>query len=190
MAEIKVRIVGKSPLLLHNGQLADPTHRISLEMKKITSKRNKTIDDHIELGRLNFIGSFYLDENNHPCVPSEVMFACIKSGAKNSRNGTKIEAGAFIKEFTIPIQYEGPKNIDALWENDKFVSRLMVRVQKARTVRIRPKFDKWSLTFTIEHMPDVIDYSDIVKALEDAGTLKGLCDNRPRYGRFNVEILA
>lgn len=189
MAEIKVRITGKSPLLLHNGQLADPTNKIALEMKKITGKKKKTIDDHIELGRLGFIGGFYLDENKHPCIPGDVMFACLKEGAKNSKNGKKIEASAFIKEFVIPIQYDGPKDIDLLWQDEKFVSRLMVKIQQSRTVRTRPKFDEWVLEFTIEYMPDVIDYSDIVRALEDAGTLKGLCDHRPRYGRFDVEVL-
>lgn len=186
MAEMKVRIVGKSPLLLHNGHLADPTNKIVQETKKVSSKKNKTIDDHIELGRLGFIGGFYLDESQQPCIPMEVMFACLKSGAKVSKNGKKIEAGAFIKEFTIPIQYEGPKSVDALWEDDRFVSKLMVKVQQSRVTRVRPKFNNWALEFTVEYMPDVIDGSEIVEALKNAGTLKGLCDNRPRYGRFDV----
>lgn len=190
MEELKVRITGKAPLLLHNGRLADPTDEVAREMKKITSKRSKTDDDHLELSRLEFIGGMYTDENNEPCIPGEVLESCLKSGAKVAKNGKKIAAGAIVSEYTVPLQYSGPRDIDSLWADKRFVHRSGVKVGQARVIRTRPKFDKWACEFTVEYQPEVIDREDIVRAIEDAGNLKGLCDYRPRHGRFNVEVLS
>lgn len=189
MSELKVRITGKSPLLLHNGQLADPTNDVVREMKKITSKRNKTDEDHLELNRLEFLGSLYLDAEGHVVIPGEVMESCIKSGAKVSKNGKKVEAGAFVSEYAIPLEYNGPKNPDGLWADKRYVYKAGVKVGTARVIRTRPKFDQWACEFTIEYQSDVLNRDEIIKALEDAGNLKGLCDYRPRHGRFNVEVL-
>lgn len=190
MAELKVRITGKAPLLLHNGRLADPTDEVAREMKKITSKRTKTDDDHLELSRLEFMGGLYTDENNEPCIPGEVLESCLKSGAKVAKNGKKIAAGALIPEYTVPLQYSGPRDVDSLWADKRFVHRSGVKVGQARVIRTRPKFDQWACEFTIEYQPEVIDREEVVRAIEDAGNLKGLCDYRPRHGRFNVEVLS
>ena len=191
MSELKVRITGKAPLLLHNGRLADPTDEVVREMKKITAKgKNKTDEDLIELSRLEFLGGMYTDEDGEPCIPGEVLESCLKSGARVAKNGKKIEAGAFVSEYTVPLQYSGPRDVDSLWADKRFVHRAGVKVGQARVIRTRPKFDKWSCEFTVEYQPEVIDREDIVRALEDAGNLKGLCDYRPRHGRFNVEVLS
>jgi hypothetical protein len=190
MAELKVRITGKAPLLLHNGRLADPTDEVAREMKKITAKRTKTDEDHLELSRLEFTGGLYTDENGEPCIPGEVLESCLKSGAKVAKNGKKIEAGAFVSEYNVPLQYPGPRDADALWADKRFVHRSGVKVGQARVMRTRPKFDKWACEFTVEYQPEVINREEVVRALEDAGNLKGLCDYRPRHGRFNVEVLS
>jgi hypothetical protein len=189
MSELKVRITGKSPILLHNGRLADPTDDIVREMKKITSKRSKTDEDHLELSRLEFLGSLYLDENGRVVIPGEVLESCIKSGAKVARNGKKIEAGAFVNEIKVPLEYEGPKTVDGLWADKRFVHKAGVKVGTARVIRTRPVFEKWACEFTVEYNPEVINRDEVLRALEDAGTLKGLCDYRPRHGRFYVEVL-
>ena len=191
MATLNVRITGKSPLLLHNGRLADPTDEVVREMKKITAKgKNKTDEDLIELSRLEFKGGMYFDENEEPCIPGEVLESCLKSGARVAKNGKKIEAGAFVSEQTVPLQYSGPRDIKSLWADKRFVHRAGVKVGQARVIRTRPKFDQWACEFTVEYQPEVIDREDIVRAMEDAGNLKGLCDYRPRHGRFNVEVLS
>jgi hypothetical protein len=190
MYELKVRITGKSPLLLHNGRLADPTDEIVGEMKKITAKgKSKTSEDLLELSRLEFMGGLYTDESGEPCIPGEVLESCLKSGARVAKNGKKIEAGAFVAEQTVPLQYQGPRDVAGLWADKSFVHRSGVKVGQARVIRTRPKFAKWACEFTIEYQPEVIDREDIVRALEDAGNLKGLCDYRPRYGRFVVEVV-
>jgi hypothetical protein len=190
MSEIKFKITGKSPLLMHNGRLADPLDEVTREMKKVTSKRNKTDEDHDELGRLEFIGGLYTDDSGAPCIPGVVMESCIRSGAKVAKNGKKVEAGSFVTDFTIPLQYNGPKDVDGLWADKRFVYRAGVKVGQARIIRTRPKFDQWSCEFTVEFNTEVIDHDELVRAVTDAGNLKGLCDYRPRHGRFETEVVS
>jgi hypothetical protein len=187
---VSFRITGKSPLLLHNGQLADPTNKVVSEMKKITSKRQKTDEDHQELARLEFLGSLYLDSDGAPCIPGLVMESCLKSGAKVAKNGKKLEAGVFIVEENIPIQYNGPKNADALWEDGGFIFRAGVKVGQARVIRTRPKFSEWACEFSVEFDSEIIDREEVIRAVVDAGNIKGLCDYRPRHGRFETEVVA
>ena len=57
------RICGLKPLLLHNGQLADPCNPITRASKEITAKRaKKTERDNELLGELEWIGGLYLAE--------------------------------------------------------------------------------------------------------------------------------
>ena len=189
MAEIKFRLTGKSPLLMHNGRLADPLDVATREIKKVTSKRKKTDDDHVELSRLEFLGSLYTDESGPPCIPGDVMAACIKSGAKEAKNGTKFDKGVFITDYAIPLQFDGPKNVDALWADKRFVHRAGVKVGQARVIRTRPKFDQWACEFSLEFNPEVLDHDEVVQGVTDAGNLKGLCDYRPRHGRFETEVI-
>ena len=64
------RIEGVDPILMHNGQLANPRNSYAKSMKAISSKRNKTGDDFDELARLEFCGGLYMtDGNGKPCVP-------------------------------------------------------------------------------------------------------------------------
>lgn len=63
-----------------------------------------------------------------------------------------------------------------------------VRVQNARILRARPRFDKWALEFKIINLDPGILQRDMVKRiLIDAGNFYGLGDYRPEFGRFRVE---
>jgi len=56
-------------------------------------------------------------------------------------------------------------------------------------MRCRPNFPPpWKLTFTLEY--DDMNEEDILAVCIDAGKKAGLCEMRPRYGRFAVEIVA
>ena len=53
--ETTITIRGIAPLLMHNGQLANPLNPLAKEMKKVTSVRTKTDEHHLELQRLEFL---------------------------------------------------------------------------------------------------------------------------------------
>lgn len=183
---LEVTIRSTSPMLMHNGQLADPTNEISKAMRQITSKRVKTEEDLERLKELEFLGGLYIDEDGEPCIPGDVLEATLRAGATVKRNGRKIAAGAFVENVSAKLEYEGPKTPEEMWKNPNFSHTQGVRVGQNRVMRTRPRFNQWQTTFNIQFVPDAINKQEIVDAIEDAGLLKGIGDYRPRFGRFEV----
>lgn len=56
-----------------------------------------------------------------------------------------------------------------------------------RVMRTRPIFRSWSCAVDIDFLPDQINQRDIVEFVEVAGRIIGLCDWRPKFGRFEIE---
>lgn len=182
---IEFEISGVAPLLVHNGHLANPTAPIVRAIKEISSKRNKTDEDLMELARLEFHGGFYLDENGQPIIPGEMIEAMLVEAAKKNRLGKAFKAG-IISDGNWPIIYDGPKDVDAMWADGSFAFQKMVVVSRAKILRTRPIFNTWSLKFTVHFLPDVVNESQVRQAMEIAGQIIGLGTWRPRYGRFTV----
>lgn len=144
--------------------------------------------DYEEMGRLEFLGSLYLNEDNEPCIPSYVFEACLigRGGAARKEKMGKEAAAALWVVEDAPLIYDGPKNPDEMWKNKKFVSRSLVRVGQARVTRTRPIFKEWKAEFAVEFNPELLNEESVRRWIEVAGEQVGLCDWRPRFGRFEV----
>lgn len=79
---LKFRCVGFAPLLMHNGAMANPLNPRVKEMKAITSLRKKTDENHLELQRLEFAASLYLDAKGRVIIPSSNIEGTLVEGAK------------------------------------------------------------------------------------------------------------
>jgi hypothetical protein len=53
-------------------------------------------------------------------------------------------------------------------------------------MRYRPIFLNWAAEMTVMVNTDVLDVAEARKVLDDAGALIGVCEYRPRFGRFEV----
>lgn len=176
------QLTGQAPLISHNGQLADPTNKWSKAIKQISSKRNKTDADYEELARLEFFGSLYLDPNG-PVIPASNIEACLINAAKKRTEGNKAKAGMYIAAHA-SLLYNGPRTAENLWADDVFRFSAGVVVQRARVMRMRPKFDQWQATVEVNYDDEQVDLSALDTWVEIAGSQIGLGDWRPRYGRF------
>lgn len=88
------------------------------------------------------------------------------------------------------LNYSGPKDKDKIYADPRFTLRKGVAVQKARIIRIRPMIPTgWSLTFEVEFDDTIVNPKSLLKAMTDAGSLVGIGDWRPKFGRFLVEEL-
>ncbi len=184
--QIQFHIRGVVPLIIHNGQLADPLNPIVKEIKKVTKKKTKTDEDHEEIARLEWTGSFYLDEKDAPCIPGEVIEGFLIASAKKSKQGPVAKSGV-LSEGNWSIIYDGPKDIAKMWKlGNKFRYAAIVKVGQSRVVRTRPIFREWELKFTVDYLPNVVDKEDIIKWVTDGSVIVGLCERRPKFGRFNV----
>ena len=189
MENLSLRLTSKGPgFLMHNVQLADPLNEFVKRIAEVSKKRGKTESDHMELGRLEFLGSLYLGADG-PVIPAQMITACLRNAAKRRKLGTLFGRSVFAVEHAY-LEYDGPRTPKELWEDSRFSHRASVVVQTSRCVRTRPLFVAWSATVKIGYIPEEIDRDVIVQVARDAGEYVGIGDWRPAkagpYGRFNV----
>jgi hypothetical protein len=193
MKTMKATWTGIRPLLMHNGLLADPTNPYVISIKKITAKKNKKTDaDNHEIGRLEWLGSLYLGEDGKSLViPSDNIERCIQEGARKSRLGKDAQAAVFCSEVEVPIQHDSIRGRvpETLFDDPRFVLRKGVKITTNRVIRVRPIIPTgWAVSFTLEYDETIINQRNLEQAMRDAGSLIGLGDWRPKFGRFTVEV--
>jgi hypothetical protein len=190
LQQLKIKWTGVSPLILHNGQTSDPLNPFAKAMKEVSAKRKKTDDDYRRMAEIEYRAGLYYSDDHGVVMPADCIASCLVGGAKISKLGRQFTSSVFIVEPEVPIKYSGPKDPEELFADKRFVLTKAVRVQNAKVMRTRPIFREWSLSFTLEFDPEVLNKREIVEASEGAGHRVGLCDWRPRYGRFNSEVLS
>jgi hypothetical protein len=184
---INLKFIGVSPLLMHNGRLADPLDASTMQLAAVTGKRKKTRADHERIAQLEWYGALWLD-GLRPCLPCEAVEAAFADGAKTRNKGPTARSGLVVNAPAM-LHYEGPDNLEDLWADETFRLRSGVRVRNARTMRTRPRFPGWSANVTASYLPTLLDRAEVLEFFRIAGSL-GIGDWRPRYGKFIVEELA
>ncbi len=185
MQELKLKMTGVSPLILHNGQMADPQNEWAKELKAISGKRHKVDADLDEMSRIEYFAGLYMTDNG-PCLTDLCIEACIIAGAKKFKRGPDAKAGIFADGHA-DLVYDGPRSPEGLFEDKSFVLRVPVKVGQSKVVRTRPIFRSWSCVSNITYDEDVIDENEIIQFAEKAGHVCGIGDWRPKHGRFSVE---
>lgn len=181
----RARIIGTAPLVMHSGRLADPLSEPSKELRRIAKKKAKTEADHEYMAKVEWAGGLWLWKGA-PCIPGEAIEAAFLAAARKSKRGQSAKAG-ILSPANWPLDYDGPRDPNGLWENGGFKLTVGVRVGMVRVMRTRPMFERWSAQIAIEYLDDVFDAREVRDILVTAGRLIGLGDWRPRYGRFVVE---
>jgi hypothetical protein len=186
MQKLKLSFTGVAPLLMHNNLGADPRYVRKSGIKAIQNKRSKTEEEEAELLRLKYLSSLYW--NGAPYLPGLNVDAALALAAGQLEKGGKKRAQSCISSEDAPLVYDGKHNTpEELFEDDKHVLTTIVTIpsNKSRVLSSRPIFPEWSATVTINYHSLTED--EIVQFATRAGDLIGLCDWRPRYGRFSVE---
>lgn len=184
---LSLQITGVCPLLLHNGQLANPMNKFAQDMKKVSGKRDKTEADFMELSRLEWYGSLYLHEGKL-CIPGEMIEAVLIEASKKRKRGMQAKAG-IICDSNYLLEYDGPKDPHELWENPAYRLVTGVKVQKNRVMRTRPIFPEWGAKIEIKFLPSLLNENEVSDFLKLGGEIIGLGDWRPKFGRFNVSSI-
>lgn len=182
---LRYKLTSSAPLIMHNGQTADPLNKWSKSIKEISSKRAKTEADHQELARLEFMAALYLDENG-PVIPAYVIEGALVAAAKKTKEGTLAKSGCYCLEHA-RLDYEGPRQAAELWNDERFRLSAIVRVQTDRVRRTRPIFQNWSALVSISVEDTLVNPARVDEWINTAGSQIGLCDWRPQHGRFTVE---
>ena len=196
--ELRIRLTGTRPLLLARGEAANPFDEQARKIKPLSQKKKKTDAEHEALARLQFESSCYYDEEIGPYMPVDNILKCLEQGAaKGYKEGTDVKSLVVIKGFVgreidngaARINYTGPRDLDGLYADKRFVLMKMGKVPSTRTriLTVRPIFMEWNIEFLIEFME--IPKERIMDYLNISGRLVGLGAWRPRHGLFVPEIV-
>jgi hypothetical protein len=187
METFKARLIGIAPLMLHNGQLADPTNKFTIALSKVVKGKAK---DLVAAREIETLGSLYLDQDNRVVVPADMIYSCVVGGAKARKMGTAAKAGVYEAAPTYRLEYDGPQDPTVLAKDPNFIDFRGVRVGQNRVMRSRPIFRQWAVEISLLHDADLFARDDLKLAIERAGMAIGLGDYRPRFGRFSVEVVS
>tara|TARA_R100000027_G_scaffold64353_1_gene57744 strand:- start:994 stop:1521 length:528 start_codon:yes stop_codon:yes gene_type:complete len=172
MKTIKLRLRGAAPLLMNRYPTEKNPSRASAEaaIERILPSEEEYLND-----------ALYIDEKGI-YLPSDWIEAALRDAAKGFRQkGLKtykeaIQSSVFLTEEKVRLK-------DPKWIPD----RRPVTVQKARVVRVRPRFDSWETElFEITYNESRITKDRLLSIIEEAGCSKGIGDFRPKFGRFSV----
>lgn len=185
MQREEIKLKGTSPLMVHAELLSNPLSPLKKEIAEFTSKRKKTDDDWAQIFRIEWEGGLYFKDV--PIMPGNAIKATIRSSAKLSRRGRHIQRGVQILEPEVPLEYNGPKSKDRMWDSGNYHDIRSVVVQGSRVMRCRPIFREWALTFTLLVNETIMDMQEVLDIIRLGGEIEGLCENRMNgYGRYEI----
>ena len=182
---IEFNIRGIAPLIMHNGQMADPLNRFSKQLKEISGKRKKTDEDHAEMARIEWHAGLYVDREGDLILPASILESAIQEGAKKQKLGKAFKSAVFVDEDS-KLDIGKKKKAAELWGDDNYRDTRGVKVGMARIMRTRPIFADWKACIVITYDNEQVNEADIRRAVLDTGSKVGLCDYRPKFGRFEV----
>jgi len=200
----RVVLRGVLPFLMRNNQGADPLNRFAKALKVVSKKRDKTEEDHLFMGPIEWWSSLYtspppdeaIDLDSHGnasakpytslVIPSNNIRSLIVEGARKRKLGKQAEAGVTV-ESDGEFRHDGPSDLNDLAADRRFTDRRPVGNKTATVMRTRPIFRTWAVEFTLFIDPELIEPAAVRQALDMAGRMIGLGDYRPLYGRFSVE---
>jgi len=189
---LTIQINSTRPLLMQAETLANPLHPRTKAHKAVAGKRKKTEEDYLWLLRDEWELNMYYDPELGPYIPSLNIEAAIAEAAKATKQGKLVKQAVTVLTDKVPLIYDGPRDLATMYGNggSKFVEVRGVVVAGRKVMRARPIFLQWAAEFEVAFMPDLIDASDLVQIIQHAGRVIGIGTYRPRFGRFDVEVVS
>lgn len=208
------RLEGVTPLLIHSDDVEAADRLQEWRRAPKNKDLSKPGDDRSPAWTWQ---TYLYTDGKHLTVPADnLMVALRQAGATKIIKGNKTykevtQAGMVVSTEHLPILVGG-KPIDAVAVSEiegtfrehkvgaeKFGFRLFVKrakVGQAKHVRVRPRFDEWVLTGSLEVIAEEeLTPEVLLELFEIAGKRKGICDWRPSsprspgpFGKFKVEL--
>lgn len=190
MSEIAFKLKGLGPLVMNNGEKADPDSEFvaaMAEARAANDKKSKEGRDRI--ARIDWQGGLYMDDKLGPVIPEANLIKCVVQGAAPQKKGKEFDAYLSVSKPFVRLDYPGPRDLDGMWNANMKDRRLVSGNGKPggpKVIRVRPLFKDWSLSFSMFADEDVSTES-LIQAWQYAGKRIGLCErSKFRWGRFEV----
>lgn len=188
MLSMSLRLTGTRPLLMHHGRLADARNEATIALRNLR-RGPHTEASRDQADKLEWLGGLYTDLRGNIVLMEDMILAACVEGAKYIRRADQVRAAVVGAAPYFALEYEGPKDLQQLYATGRFADRRGVKTARGRVMRTRPRFDEWTCPLTLIVDESVLDPRDVVTAFEYAGRAVGIGDFRPRFGRFDVELI-
>jgi hypothetical protein len=189
METITIRVIGKTPLLMNNPATINPLNPKTKAIKELTSIKKKTDADVLEIFRLKYEAAIYIDERG-PYVPNTWLWKSGLEAAKKTKQGRDWEQGVTIREYRMPLEYNGPRDVDGLYANTDFVHIADGKIGMSRVTAVRPIFPNWQFEATFDIDEDILNPRDALMILHTAGRRMGIGTWRQQFGKFRLELVS
>lgn len=187
MKSIKLSIKGTQPLMLSNNQVVNPFNKYTKLLKPLTSKKKKTEEDMIEIYRLQFESSLYMNGDVY-IIPLDHFWKSVCTAAKEQKLGKKFEQSLHIFEDCVLDFPEKDMSPDELYKEGSHVDiRVGVIGGRSSVPVCRAIFAEWSTTLECYYDDSQLDKDEILRFFEIAGLRYGVGTYRKKYGRFSVK---
>lgn len=187
MKNLRVTWKGISPLIMHSCKTVNPLHPISKEIRKLNDKPRgqKLTEEELErLSDLEWEAGAYWQDGIGLYIPGENIEATLRNGGKTFKKGKDFEKYVSVTDLYVPLDYGENLSKEELIKRYEYRDTRPMVVSRARILRTRPRFDQWKIVFNLIYDEEKIDLDTIVNAMTYAGSYVGLCDSRPKYGKF------
>lgn len=188
--QLIIKLKGERPLLMHNGRLANPMDKYTREIASISGKRNKTDEDRLKMLNVEARGGCWETPEGQLGIPNAAVWRSLYNAATAYKRGEDIKRGLAAADETVPLFIDGePVSCEEFLSDFDNIDYRAVKVQKARTMRARPRVAAgWESEHLFTLLDDVMDLKDLQPILERAGRLVGLGDWRPTYGTYAATV--
>ena len=177
---VSVKLEGVAKLLFHRYDCAAVEAK-GKAGKGTAAKKTDNIESYV-----------YRDEEGRLCIPAENLHACLALSAKSFQDPRSprksamdlFKAGVLVlPDYLLLTKRDG--STMTKWD---FVDTRRCLVQQSAVSRSRPGIEAgWSIEADIHILlPNLISVEMLRNVLVNAGGVVGLCDFRPRFGRFQV----
>lgn len=186
--EATLQLEGTSPLLMNSGEV-DRESDAYRAFRDLGDKRKKTLDDEARMREMEWAFGLYYDSELGPYIPGKNVKELIRAAATKYKRGEDIKRSLVVVQNRIPLDYEGPKTQQDLWDEGFKYTAMVANagMNRGRVVRCRPCFDSWSLTVELAYDPEDIDF-DTLQTIIDRSQKLGLGDYRPEFGSFAATL--
>lgn len=196
----RYELTGDCPLIVKAPQMADRLNSYAKELSAISSKKNKVDADYLEMSRIEFAGGTYMHPELGPVLPGDNIVAAVINSAKKNKEGVIAKSAVFPADpGYFAIQYDGPRTIEELFEDttprntpgaNGFRYTVPVVRNRNRIMSTRCIFHDWTAIIDLAYESSIVTSAQVTRWLQKAGTLVGLCERRPTFGRFSVRVIS
>lgn len=209
-----VTLTGESPLLLHRDNI--PWGEAMTRWRADPANKEKSAPGDDRTPAFTWIGCLYVQAGHLVLDPDNLMTVLREGGARcptgkgNKTFKRETQSGIVVNELGWPITVRGRtipyseiKPLESEMDFERHCERVAqlgfslfvkrARVNQTKHVRVRPRFDDWSVSGTLTVMDDAITTEVLERVLVYAGAYAGLGDWRPSspkspgpFGKFTA----